>query len=137
MHHIVSDMWSLRLLNQEIEAFYNAFNKGEKPLLKELPIQYLDYAVWQRKMLEGDGLRSQLNYWKDTLKGAPPCINLITDFSRPELQTFNGEVYKFTIPRLLVRKIQKITGEESATPFVFIWRRSQFYFIVIAEWMIL
>lgn len=119
MHHIVSDMWSLRLLNQEIETLYNAFNKGEKPLLKEPPIQYMDYSIWQRKILEGDGVQSQLSYWKDTLKGAPPCLNLITDFPRPDVQTFNGEVYKFYIPSPLAEKIHQITSEETTTPFVF------------------
>ena len=118
IHHIVSDMWSLRLIKKEIETLYNAFANGAKPAIKELPIQYLDYSAWQRKLLEGEIVEKQIGYWSEILKGAPPCLNLMTDFPRPEVQNYNGDVYKFNIPHSLAEQIQRVSSEESVTPFV-------------------
>lgn len=119
VHHIVSDLWSLRVINNEIEAFYNAFTAGKKLELPELPVQYMDYAVWQRNILEGKVTENQLKYWKETLAGAPPCLHLTTDFPRPEVQTYNGKIHKFKIPDVLADKIHRLSSEEAITPFVF------------------
>ncbi|MGG4146716.1 amino acid adenylation domain-containing protein [Paenibacillus algorifonticola] len=119
VHHIVSDMWSLRVMNKEIECFYNAFARGRQPELPELPVQYMDYAVWQRNLLEGKVTERQTQYWKEELAGAPPCLLLMTDFPRPDVQTYNGKVHKFIIPEGMAGKIQTLASEEAITPFVF------------------
>ncbi|WP_341282110.1 amino acid adenylation domain-containing protein [Paenibacillus sp. FSL H8-0537] len=119
VHHIVSDMWSLRVMNKEIECFYNAFARGQQPELPELPVQYMDYAVWQRNLLEGKVTERQTQYWKEQLAGAPPCLPLMTDFPRPDVQTYNGKVHKFIIPEGMAGKIQTLASEEAITPFVF------------------
>ncbi|HYP21439.1 MAG TPA: condensation domain-containing protein, partial [Chloroflexia bacterium] len=79
MHHIVSDGWSMGVLTQELAELYRAFVAGEEPSLPELPVQYADYALWQRGWLQGDALQAQLDYWKGQLAGAPSAIELPTD----------------------------------------------------------
>lgn len=106
-------------MNKEIECFYNAFARGQQPELPELPVQYMDYAVWQRNLLEGKVTERQTQYWKEQLAGAPPCLPLMTDFPRPDVQTYNGKVHKFIIPEGMAGKIQTLASEEAITPFVF------------------
>ncbi|HTN83814.1 MAG TPA: condensation domain-containing protein, partial [Sorangium sp.] len=83
MHHIVSDGWSMGVLVRELGALYEAFSRGLPSPLPELPIQYADYAVWQRAWLSGEVLEAQLAYWKKQLSGAPPALELPTDRPRP------------------------------------------------------
>jgi amino acid adenylation domain-containing protein len=90
MHHIASDGWSVPLLIQEISALYAALHEGRPPALPELPIQYADFAVWQRGWLEGEELERQLAYWRERLAGEPPVLELPADRSRPAIQTFRG-----------------------------------------------
>jgi amino acid adenylation domain-containing protein len=119
IHHIVSDMWSLRTIKNEIQVLYRNFKEGKKIELEELPIQYMDYAEWQRNKLKSEIFTKQIEYWKSNLKGIPPCINLISDFPRPEIQTYNGGIYKFNIPEKLAKQVQSISSEYSITPFIF------------------
>src|SRR6202034_827580 len=72
MHHIVGDGWSLGVLVQEVAALYRAFSRGEASPLAELPVQYADFALWQRDWLSGEVLERQLAYWREHLAGAPP-----------------------------------------------------------------
>ena len=83
MHHIISDGWSMGILVKEIAALYQAFAKGQPSPLSDLPIQYADFAAWQRQWLQGDTLERQLGYWQDHLSGIPTLLNLPTDYSRP------------------------------------------------------
>ena len=82
MHHIVSDGWSLGILVREVSVLYAAFTRGEEPQLPELPIQYADYAVWQRASLSGPALEEQIGYWRGRLAGAPPLLEIPTDRPR-------------------------------------------------------
>ena len=87
MHHIVSDGWSMGVLHRELETLYEAYAAGRESPLAELPIQYTDFAVWQRNWLRGEELERQLAYWKGQLDGAPRVIDLPTDRPRPACQT--------------------------------------------------
>ncbi len=90
LHHIVSDGWTRGILNRELVELYRAALAGEAPKLPDLPIQYADYARWQRRWLSGDVLERQIAYWKGQLEGAPPAIALPLDKPRPPVQTFQG-----------------------------------------------
>ena len=90
LHHVVSDGWSMQVLVREVSALYGAFSRGEEPRLPELPVQYADYAVWQRAWLSGDVLEAQVGYWKERLAGAPPLLELPTDRPRALGQSAAG-----------------------------------------------
>ncbi|HEU4559096.1 MAG TPA: amino acid adenylation domain-containing protein, partial [Longimicrobium sp.] len=90
MHHIVSDAWSVELFTRELGALYGAFRRGEPDPLPALPVQYADYAAWQRRWVEGDVLQAQAEYWTETLTGAPELLELPTDRPRPARQDHAG-----------------------------------------------
>jgi amino acid adenylation domain-containing protein len=86
LHHIVSDAWSMGVLTRELSTLYAAFARGEPDPLPPLPVQYADYAAWQRRWVEGDLLRKQADYWTETLAGAPELLELPTDRPRPAVR---------------------------------------------------
>lgn len=90
-HHIVCDGWSLSIFNQELFSLYGAFQKRQEPQLQPLPIQYADFALWQRTLLKDDVLNAHLEYWKEQLCGIPEQLALPRDRQRPPLQTFRAE----------------------------------------------
>src|SRR6185295_17863208 len=90
MHHIVSDGWSMGVLVKEVAALYSAFSTGQAATLEELPVQYADYAVWQREWLQGEVLERQLSYWREQLAGVPAVLELPSDHPRPAVQSFRG-----------------------------------------------
>jgi amino acid adenylation domain-containing protein len=118
MHHIVSDGWSMEVFYRELEAIYNAFRAGEPSPLPELPVQYADYAVWQREWLQGEVLRAQLDYWKGQLTGAPPLLELAYDRPRPAAQTYKGVYQTVVMPRQLARELEAVGRREGATLFM-------------------
>ncbi len=118
MHHIISDGWSVNLLVQEVAAMYSVLARGISVPLPELKIQYADYAVWQRNWLQGKVLEEQLNYWKKTLSGAPPLLELPTDRPRPPVKTFNGDHISFTLPEELVTHLSHFARKENVTNFM-------------------
>ncbi|MGH8491175.1 MAG: condensation domain-containing protein, partial [Gammaproteobacteria bacterium] len=89
-HHIVADGWSREVFVQELSALYQAFSLGLPSPLAGLPLQYADYAEWQRRWLEGEVLEGQLRYWREQLAGAPALLELPTDHPRPPVQRFRG-----------------------------------------------
>ena len=118
MHHIASDAPSLAIIVSEMAQLYEAFvNGGESPL-KELPIQYADYAVWQRKWLQGEVLKNQLSYWQRQLEDAPELLDLPTDRPRPSVQTFRGATKMFALPQQLSDSLKELSRRESVTPFM-------------------
>ena len=118
MHHIVSDGWSLGVLIQEISALYQAFCAGEPSPLPQLPIQYADFAVWQRQWLSGEVLQNQLNYWCSQLDGAPQLLQLPTDGPRPTVQTYRGGTETFSLNSDLSQKLQTLSRESGTTLFM-------------------
>src|SRR5262249_37911807 len=90
MHHIVSDGWSMGVFRRELSTLYVAFARGAGDPLPALPLQYADYAIWQRQWLAGDVLEPQAAYWTATLAGAPTLLALPTDHARPAQQEYAG-----------------------------------------------
>ena len=118
MHHIVSDGWSLGVLVNDVTALYEAYRLGVSPQLAPLGLTYGDYAVWQRKYLEGGALEQQLGYWKQQMAGAPPSIDLPTDRVRPPVQTFRGSKQVVAYPQELLDGLKALSRAEGATLFI-------------------
>nr|CAC01604.1 peptide synthetase [Anabaena sp. 90] len=118
MHHIVSDGWSMGVFAHELAALYNAYTQGQRTPLEPLPIQYADFAIWQRELLQGDLLQSQLSYWQQQLKEAPALLSLPTDRPRPAVQTFVGAHQKFALSVELTQKLTKLSQEQEVTLFM-------------------
>lgn len=118
MHHIISDGWSFGVLVRELTAIYEAYSSGRTSPLPELPIQYADYAVWQREWLRGDALEAQLSYWRSRLEGAPPSLELPTDFPRPDTQLTAGAAQSITLSAALVASLKALGRREGATLYM-------------------
>ncbi len=118
MHHIIFDGWSRRIFVTELAALYEAFCAGRPSPLPELPLQYADYAVWQRTHLQGDTLDKLLCYWKERLAGAPTTLDLPTDRPRPALQTFRGANQSFVVPEALSDRVISFSRRAGVTPFM-------------------
>ncbi|HEY0366999.1 MAG TPA: condensation domain-containing protein, partial [Pyrinomonadaceae bacterium] len=118
IHHIVSDGWSLGVLVREVSELYDVFSNGRSSLLAELPIQYADFAVWQREWLAGERLESQLSYWRTQLAGAPPVLELPTDFPRPATQSLRGATINLLLPVLLKHELEALGRKHEATLFM-------------------
>src|SRR5262249_9739783 len=98
MHHIISDGWSLGILIRERGLGLDALRRDRLPELPPLPIQYVDYSVWQRRWLEEDGaLEQQLAYWREKLAGVPESLDLATDYPRPSVQSLAGATQPFRL----------------------------------------
>ena len=118
MHHIVFDGWSMSVFVQELAILYNAYSQGQPSPLRPLPIQYVDFALWQRQWLQGEVLQSQLSYWEQQLKDAPALLSLPTDRPRPAVQTYNGTLKKFALSLELSSKLAKLSQEQGVTLFM-------------------
>jgi amino acid adenylation domain-containing protein len=117
LHHIVADGWSLGILFRELGALYGAACEGRAPELKPLPIQYPDYAVWQRERLNGAALEQELEWWRSRLEGAP-TLALPTDRPHPPVQSFRGGTVGFSLPAEIALRVDELAREEGATPFM-------------------
>jgi amino acid adenylation domain-containing protein len=118
LHHIVFDGWSSGVLFRELGALYAAFARGEPAPLPPLPVQYADFAVWQREQLAGEALDRQLAYWKARLAGAPALLELPTDRPRPAVQSHQGARETFDLPRALLDRLQALGRSEGATLYM-------------------
>ncbi|MFP4099127.1 amino acid adenylation domain-containing protein [Coleofasciculus sp.] len=118
IHHIVSDGWSIGVLVRELAALYEAFCDTQPSPLPELPIQYADFAVWQRQWLQGEVLEAQLAYWKQQLGGNLPVLQLPTVRPREEVKTNRGATQSFLIPANLSKALQALSHQEEVTLFM-------------------
>jgi amino acid adenylation domain-containing protein len=116
--HIIADHWSLKVLGNEVLTLYDAYSKGLESPLPELPIQYADFAYWQRAWMQGEILRGQLDYWREHLAGAPLLLELPTDFARPSVQTYNGGNISVPVDEAVAGQLKKLTREAGATLFM-------------------
>jgi hypothetical protein len=117
-HHIVTDQWSMGVLVREVGQLYEKYRAGETVQMKELEVQYADYAVWQRKWLQAEVLDQQLDYWKQQLAGAPDVLTLPTDHPRPPVQAFRGAYQSFELSALMSAKLRELSRKESVTLFM-------------------
>jgi amino acid adenylation domain-containing protein len=118
MHHIVSDGWSTAVFVRDFAHFYRGFVAGRLEPLPELPVQYADFALWQRRWLTGEVLGKQLDYWRAQLLGAPPALSLPTDLPRPAFQTFNGATASVRLSSELAATARGLGREEGVTLFM-------------------
>ncbi|MBD1883776.1 non-ribosomal peptide synthetase [Microcoleus vaginatus] len=118
MHHIVSDGWSIGVLARELAAIYEALWAGNQPQLPELPVQYADFAIWQRNWLCGEVLQTQLAYWKQQLEGAPPLLELPADRPRPPIQTSEGATQSLLLSFELTAALKNLSQREDVTLFM-------------------
>ena len=118
MHHIVSDGWSMGVLVREVAALYAAFCAGAESPLEELPIQYADYAVWQREWLREEVLERQLEYWRKQLTGVPSVLELPSDHPRPAVQSFRGSFEPVMVPAEVTTRLKELARAEGVTLFM-------------------
>jgi amino acid adenylation domain-containing protein len=117
-HHIVCDGWSMGVLFRDLWALYEAFRAGREPSLPELPIQYADYAAWQRAQSPGQAHAKQMAYWKERLAGAPPLLALPADRPRPAVPTFRGGVVPVRVPGGVLEQLRALGRGEGATLYM-------------------
>ncbi|HEX6039474.1 amino acid adenylation domain-containing protein, partial [Longimicrobium sp.] len=118
MHHIVSDGWSMGVLFRELAALYGAHAAGHAPELAPLPVQYGDYAVWQRRWVEGDVLREQGDYWTRTLAGAPEVLELPADRPRPAQVDHAGALLGLELDPALTAGLKALSRRHGTTLFM-------------------
>ncbi len=118
IHHIVFDAWSMGVLIRELAALYEAKSRGQPSPLPELPIQYADFASWQRQELQGEILDRQLSYWKQKLGGNLPLLQLLTDYPRLPLASFRGASRSLTLPKTLSEALKNLSQQQGVTLFM-------------------
>ncbi len=131
IHHIVFDEWSKGVFLRELSMLYAAFATGTPSPFSELPIQYADFACWQRQQLQGKVFEIQLSYWKQVLAGKIPLMQLPTDRPRPRIQTFHGATHSFMFPKSLMNALKLLSQHENATLFMTLlaaWKILLFYY---------
>ncbi|MES2894129.1 MAG: amino acid adenylation domain-containing protein, partial [Bacteroidota bacterium] len=117
LHHIASDGWSRSILVNDFTAFYAAFEAGIPAALPPVPVQYADFANWQRSYLEGVVLEEKLRFWKNKLQ-AVPALQLPTDYPRPAIQRTKGALHAFQLSKELAEKLQALGQQHNATVFM-------------------
>ncbi|NJN12841.1 MAG: amino acid adenylation domain-containing protein [Richelia sp. RM1_1_1] len=118
MHHIITDGWSWGVFLHELSTLYAAFSTNQPSPLPELPIQYADFAIWQRDRIQDEFLATQLNYWKQQLKGELPVLQLPTDHPRPNSTTFSGAKQYFKFSVSLTNALRQLSQREDSTLFM-------------------
>lgn len=116
VHHIISDRWSIGIFLREMTAFYNAFVQGEAPSLTALPIQYADWTIWQRQILQGEKLEAQVTYWKQQLRDLS-LLNLPIDRRRPAVPSYQGDQYPVAFSKPLSDALKSLSARSGTTLF--------------------
>ena len=117
-HHIIFDGWSIQILVDELAQDYHALKVNSESELKELKIQYLDYAHWQQQWLQTEACDRQLNYWHEQLQGSAPLLELPTDRPRPAVQNYQGDRYCFELPLELSQALNSLSRQEGVTLYM-------------------
>ena len=118
LHHIVTEGWAMDIFARELAALYESELEGRPSPLAALPVQYLDYSVWQREWLEAGELQRQLAYWTEQLGGEQPLLELPFDRPRPPVQSHRGDLYRFTLDDGLTRRLKAFNAEHGLTLFM-------------------
>ncbi|MEW1896264.1 amino acid adenylation domain-containing protein [Streptomyces albidoflavus] len=130
MHHIVTDGWSTGIITRELSELYAAAVRGEDAALPALPVQYPDFAVWQRERLGGEALAGELAYWREQLAGLEP-LDLPTDRPRPAVRETGGAQYAFAVPAGLTERLTRAGRARRASLFMVLTAVTQ---LVLARW---
>ncbi|MCF4989215.1 amino acid adenylation domain-containing protein, partial [Pseudomonas gessardii] len=118
LHHIVTEGWAMDIFARELSALYEAFIDERESPLEPLPVQYLDYSVWQRQWLEAGERQRQLDYWTTQLGNEHPLLELPADRPRPAVQSHQGELYRFDLGDELAAKVRAFNAEQGLTLFM-------------------
>ncbi|MDQ3173551.1 MAG: amino acid adenylation domain-containing protein, partial [Acidobacteriota bacterium] len=118
IHHIAADGWSTGVFSRELGVLYETFSQSKSSPLQELPIQYADYAVWQRQWLRDEVLEKQLSYWKEKLAGAPAVLELPTDRPHPFVQSYRGAKQRLNLSKNVTEGIKRLSQREGTTLFM-------------------
>ena len=118
LHHLITDGWSTGILLRELAAGYTAHLQHRPHLDAPLPLQYAEFAAWQRDWLATPARDTLLTYWRDVMAGAPPVLTLPTDRMRPESQRFRGALHPFVVPSALTHAVHRLAREEGITAFM-------------------
>jgi amino acid adenylation domain-containing protein len=118
LHHIIADGWSMGVLVEELRALYAAFHAGRPSPLPALPVQYVDYAVWQRRLLEREALARDLDWWRGVLAGAPAALELPADRPRPLWSIHRGAVEPAALPPALTARLHELARRGDVTLFM-------------------
>ncbi|MBA3920895.1 MAG: amino acid adenylation domain-containing protein, partial [Nostocaceae cyanobacterium] len=118
MHHIASDGWSMGIIAEQLKELYQAFSHNQLLSLPKLPIQYADFALWQRQYLQGEVIESAIAYWKQQFVDAPALLPLPTDRPRPAVQTKQGATQSFTLSAELTAALSLLSKTEGVTLFM-------------------
>ena len=118
MHHIISDGWSMGVFLRELWQVYTAYSQDKTPNLAPLPIQYSDYAAWQRQWLQGEILEKQINYWKNQLGDASPLLELPTDYPRPAQQSYRGDRYIYSFTPELTTAVNAFSQQQGVSLYM-------------------
>ena len=118
LHHVICDAWSMSIFSRELAALYRAELEGPPADLPALPVQYPDFARWQRRRLAGERLASQLRHWRERLRDAPPLTSLPTGRPRPAVQRFEGATHPLALSRELTARLRRLAQAEDATLFM-------------------
>ncbi|MBV4504328.1 amino acid adenylation domain-containing protein [Pseudomonas sp. BW13M1] len=132
VHHIVADGWSMGVIQHEIASLYSDFLRGQPPSLAPLPVQYADYACWQRQRLDGEALQGQIDYWRRALGDAPVLLDLPSDRPRPRVQRFVGATFSSMVDGDTLAELEALARHTQGTLFnvllaaldVLLWRYS-------------
>jgi acyl-CoA synthetase (AMP-forming)/AMP-acid ligase II/acyl carrier protein len=117
-HHIIADGWSIAVFIEELATLYTAFGQGKPSPLPELPIQYADFAVWQRQWLQSDSFQTQLSYWCQQLQGSLPVLQLKFDRPRPAMQTYAGKQHALTVSKTITDLLKALSKTAGTTLFM-------------------
>lgn len=117
MHHLITDGWSVDLILRELSQLYNAKIDKKEPKLPELAYRYVDFAVWQRQLIESGGMESQMDYWSKKLAQAPEVLQLPLDYPRPMEKSYRGEARSRLLPQALIHRLQKLVYQRESTLF--------------------
>ena len=132
VHHIASDGWSMEaVLPRELSMLYAAFAQGQPSPLSELPVQYADYALWQRGWLQGEVIEQQLSYWKQQLAGTSGVLELPTDHPRPPTPSYHGARLPIVMPANLPAAITALARQSGATPYMVLLAAFQ---LLLSRW---
>jgi amino acid adenylation domain-containing protein len=130
-HHTVFDGWSAGVFQRELAALYDAFARGEPSPLAPLPVQYADYAAWQRVWMTDEAAERQVDYWRGRLDGAPPLLELPTDRPRPAVQGYAAGMVEGGIAPGVLAGVRALARREGATPFMVLLAALD---VVLARW---
>ena len=117
-HHLVHDGWTQGVMLDDLLALYTGFAENRRVTLRPLPIQYADFAVWQREWLTGEVLERELSYWKEQLAGMPPVLELPADRPRPPVQSHRGSTLWFELPESVLSGLHELSRRTGVTPFM-------------------